>query len=326
MTENVLDIQGLSVQFEAQSGAVHALRSIDMAVPRGEIVGVVGESGSGKSTLALAILRLMAQNARITAGTVKFLGTDLLTKPEEQMRGLRGTRIAMVFQDPMTSLNPVRSIGQHMADIQYRDRALSAAEKRAKAVAALARVGIPDAEAQLERYPFQFSGGMRQRIAIAMGLLPKPDLLIADEVTTALDVTLEAQILHLLRELRGEINGSILFISHNLGAIAEICDRVVVLYAGEVVEQGPIADIFEQPRHPYTRALIACDPARIADARRELPVISGEVPNLRQLPHGCIFAPRCPDAMARCATDRPADVRVGAEHMARCFLAQGIRP
>ncbi len=326
MTENVLDIQGLSLQFEAQSGAVHALRSIDMAVPRGEIVGVVGESGSGKSTLALAILRLMAQNARITAGTVKFLGTDLLTKTEEQMRGLRGTRIAMVFQDPMTSLNPVRSIGQHMADIQYRDRALSAAEKRAKAVAALSRVGIPDAEAQLERYPFQFSGGMRQRIAIAMGLLPKPDLLIADEVTTALDVTLEAQILHLLRELRGEINGSILFISHNLGAIAEICDRVVVLYAGEVVEQGPIADIFENPRHPYTRALIACDPARIAEVRRELPVISGEVPNLRQLPRGCIFAPRCPDAISRCVAEHPADIEVGAEHTARCLLAQGVRP
>ena len=321
MTENVLDIQGLSLRFDAESGSVHALRDITMAVPRGEIVGVVGESGSGKSTLALAILRLMPHNAVISSGSINFCGNDLLKLSEDEIRGLRGTRIAMVFQDPMTSLNPVRSIGQHMSDIQYRDHALSSAQKRNKAATALRRVGIPDAESQLDRYPFQFSGGMRQRIAIAMGLLPKPDLLIADEITTALDVTLEAQILHLVRELRTEINGSILFISHNLGAIAEICDRVVVLYAGEVVEQGPIADIFDRPQHPYTRALIACDPARIATATRELPVIAGDVPNLRHAPQGCIFAPRCADVIARCTSERPADARVGAEHIARCHLA-----
>ena len=293
MTASVLDIRGLSLNFDTQAGPVYALRNITIAIPPGEIVGVVGESGSGKSTLALAILRLMAHNAVISAGSIGFHGADLLKLSEDEMRTIRGTRIAMVFQDPMTSLNPVRSIGQHMLDIQYREQSLSEAQKRAKAIDALNRVGIPDAASQLDRFPFQFSGGMRQRIAIAMGLLPKPDLLIADEVTTALDVTLEAQILHLLRELRTAINGSILFISHNLGAIAEICDRVVILYAGEVVEQGPIAEIFDRPQHPYTRALIDCDPARIASTTRELPVIPGDVPNLRAPPRGCIFSPRC---------------------------------
>jgi peptide/nickel transport system ATP-binding protein len=321
MTGNILDIRGLSLDFSTQGGTVHALRGITMTVPRGEIVGVVGESGSGKSTLALAILGLLSHNANPPQGSIDFLGTDLLKLSEEEMRGVRGARIAMVFQDPMTSLNPVRSIGQHMLDIQYRDTASSLQQKQAKAVDALKRVGIPDAESQLDRYPFQFSGGMRQRIAIAMGLLPRPDLLIADEVTTALDVTLEAQILHLLRELRTAINGSILFISHNLGAIAEICDRLVVLYAGEVVEQGLVGDIFDKPSHPYTKALIECDPARIAKATRELPVIPGDVPNLRAVPPGCIFASRCSISIPRCRSERPPDVMVETGHLSRCHLA-----
>jgi len=320
MTANVLDIKGLSLRFQTQQGDIHALRNIDMAVPRGEIVGVVGESGSGKSTLALAVMRLLSTNAKIAGGSIDFVGTDLLALNEEEIRAIRGTRISMVFQDPMTSLNPVRSIGRQMADIQYRDKAHGAAEKRAIAVAALQHVGIPDAGSQLDRYPFQFSGGMRQRIAIAMSLLQKPELLIADEVTTALDVTLEAQILHLLRELRKEINGSILFISHNLGAIAEICDRVVVLYAGEVIETGLVDDIFYHPRHPYTRALIACDPARIETTTRELPVIPGDVPNLHRMPEACVFAPRCSEAIERCRTERPPDVIVGPGHVARCHL------
>lgn len=319
MTEAVLDIRDLSLRFDSQGAPVHALRGISLAVPKGEIVGIVGESGSGKSTLSLAVMRLLAANARVTSGEIRFGGEDLLKLPENAMRDLRGSRIAMVFQDPMTSLNPVRSIGQQMVDIQHRGTA-STEEKRAKAVAALTRVGIPDAKSQLANFPFQFSGGMRQRIAIAMGLLQRPELLIADEVTTALDVTLEAQILHLLRELKDDIGCSILFISHNLGAIAEICDRVVVLYAGEVVEQGPIGEIFDRPRHPYTRALIACDPARIAAATRELPVIPGDVPNLRNLPRGCIFAPRCGEAKDICRATRPPDVSCGPEHEARCHL------
>ena len=323
MSANVLEVRDFSLSFRTGQGDVHPLRNISMIVPRGEIVGVAGESGSGKSTLALAVMRLLAANATITSGSIGFSGIELMDLSEEAMRALRGSRISMVFQDPMTSLNPVRSIGQQMADIQYRDGATSSQQKRQIAIAALQRVGIPDAAGQLARYPFQFSGGMRQRIAIAMSLLLKPELLIADEVTTALDVTLEAQILHLLRGLKAEINGAILFISHNLGAIAEICDRVVVLYAGEVVEAGLTSDIFARPQHPYTQALIACDPARIAETTRNLPVIPGDVPNLRHVPSACIFAPRCGLAVARCRIERPELRAVGHEHSARCHLVAG---
>jgi peptide/nickel transport system ATP-binding protein len=317
---SVLDIRDLSIRFDTQQGPVLALRNIDLSVSAGEIVGVVGESGSGKSTLALAVMRLLPGNAVVTGGIIDFGGRDLMECSPEEMRTWRGKRMSMVFQDPMTSLNPVRTIGRQMGDIQYRDTAVSAAEKLNRATAALKRVGIPDAAAQLNRYPFQFSGGMRQRIAIAMSLLQKPQLLIADEVTTALDVTLEAQILHLLRGLRQDLDASILFISHNLGAVAEICDRVVVLYAGEVVEHGPVRDILKQPRHPYTRALVECDPARIDRITRELPVIPGDVPNLREIPVGCIFASRCPLAMDRCRHVRPSETRVGARHAASCLL------
>jgi peptide/nickel transport system ATP-binding protein len=324
MSANVLAIRDLSVRFRTERGDVHALRNIDFAVPRGEIVGVVGESGSGKSTLALAIMGLLPANAAISGGALHFQGMELSGLGQQEFRALRGSRISMVFQDPMTSLNPVRTIGAQMTDIQHRDRGASVFAKRARAADALKRVGIPDAESQLDRYPFQFSGGMRQRIAIAMSLLQKPELLIADEVTTALDVTLEAQIIHMLRELRREINGSILFISHNLGAVAEICDRVVVLYAGEVVETGTIGDIFHRPRHPYTVALLTCDPARIEATTRELPVISGDVPNLREPPAGCVFAPRCPQAFDRCRSEYPAEIGVTEAHRARCFLAERL--
>jgi peptide/nickel transport system ATP-binding protein len=319
MSGEVLAVRDLSVSFAGERGTVHALRHIDMTIPRGEIVGVVGESGSGKSTLALAIMGLLPVNATTMRGAVDLHGVDLLNLKDEEMRAVRGRRIAMVFQDPMTSLNPVRSVGAQMTDIQFREET-SLAAKRAKALGALKRVGIPDAESQLARFPFQFSGGMRQRIAIAMGLLQEPELLIADEVTTALDVTLEAQILHLLRQSRAEIGGSILFISHNLGAVAEICDRVVVLYAGEIVETGSVAGIFGSPRHPYTQALISCDPARIETVTRELPVIAGDVPDLREAPSACIFAPRCPRAFDRCRNERPPDVAVSPAHHARCHL------
>ena len=262
-TANVLEVRDLSVQFRTPRGPVLALRKVSVDVPRGSIVGLVGESGSGKSTLALAVMRLMPANATISEGSLRFAGRDLLSLPASEMQRLRGDRISMVFQDPMTSLNPVRTIGMQMVDIQYRDRQMSQPDKRRKAAEMLRRVGIPDCERQLDRHPHQFSGGMRQRIAIAMGILEKPELLIADEPTTALDVTLEAQIVQLLRDLRGELNGSILFISHNLGIIAELCDYVVVLYAGEVVESGPVREIFYRPAHPYTQALLACDPARL---------------------------------------------------------------
>jgi peptide/nickel transport system ATP-binding protein len=322
MSESIARIEDLSIRFDTQQGPVYPLRNVNIDVPRGQIVGIVGESGSGKSTLALALMRLLPGNAAITSGEVQLLGKDLLKLPVEEMRGLRGTRLAMIFQDPMTSLNPVRSIGQQMLDIQYRGKE-SRADKLARAANALKRVGIPDAREQLSRYPAEFSGGMRQRICIAMSLLQKPELLIADEITTALDVTLEAQVLHLLRELRAELNGSILFISHNLGAVAEVCDSVVVLYAGEVVEQGPVFEIFDRPQHPYTRALVECDPARIENITRELPVIPGDVPNLRSIPHDCIFAPRCSHVMDICRRQRPPPIFIGNGHSARCHLIGG---
>jgi oligopeptide/dipeptide ABC transporter ATP-binding protein len=320
LTANVLEVRNLSVRFRTPRGPVLALRDVSIAVPRGSIVGLVGESGSGKSTLAMAVMGLMAGNASIAQGSLRFCDLDLMKLKPAELRSLRGDRLSMVFQDPMTSLNPVRSIGMQMTDIQFRNRDRSMAEKRAVAAEMLRRVGIPDPERQLKRYPHEFSGGMRQRIAIAMGILEKPELLIADEPTTALDVTMEAQIIMLLRELRREFNGSIMFISHNLGLIAELCDHVVVLYAGEVVEQGTVRDIFHRARHPYTQALLECDPARIEEIRRELPTISGDVPNLLRVPPGCVFAPRCPKVFDRCRNEQPGDWTVGADHIARCHL------
>jgi peptide/nickel transport system ATP-binding protein len=315
MAGPMLDVRDLSVSFASAAGRVQALRHVDLAVARGAIMGIVGESGSGKSTLIGAATRLLPENADIS-GAVQFDGEDLLALKSAALRALRGRRIAMVFQDPMTALNPVLSIGQQMTDIQYRDR-LSATDKRDRAAAMLSRVGIPDAAARLSRHPHEFSGGMRQRIAIAMALLGNPDLLIADEPTTALDVTMEAQIIHLLRLLRKDFHGSILFVSHNLGLIAELCDDVTILYAGEVIEQGPVRNILLQPRHPYTRALLDCDPARIPGMARILPTIGGEVPNLVSPPPGCVFAPRCQMASDICLTPPPAH-RVGLGHVARC--------
>jgi peptide/nickel transport system ATP-binding protein len=319
---NVVEVRGLSIDFRTPAGPVHALRNIDFDIPRGSVVGLVGESGSGKSTLALALMGLMPTNAVIGGGGIRFGDIDLRALRPAAYRALRGNRISMVFQDPMTSLNPVRAIGDQMTDIQYRDGG-SKAEKRRKAADMLRKVGIPDPERQLDRYPHAFSGGMRQRIVIAMGILGRPELLIADEPTTALDVTMEAQIVQLLRQVRSEVNGSILFISHNLGLIAELCDRVVVLYAGEVVEQGSVRDIFHRAQHPYTQALLECDPARIGDVQRELPTIPGDVPNLLKAPTGCVFTPRCPKAFDRCPVERPADYAIGPGHIARCHLLDG---
>ena len=321
----LLQVRGLSVDFHTPRGRVHALREVDLVVPRGEVVGLVGESGCGKTTLVSAVMRLLADNAEIRGGQIAFDGEDILGLGPDELRRLRGQRIAMVFQDPMTALNPVLTIATQAIDIQYRARA-SRAEKRRRALAMLNRVGIPDAEHRIDRYPHEFSGGMRQRICIALALIAGPDLLIADEPTTALDVTLEAQIIHLLRELKDEVSGGILFVSHHLGLVAELCDRVTVMYAGEVVETGTVRDVFHRPRHPYTQALLLCDPARIEAATRELPTIEGEVPSLTRLPEGCVFRPRCPRSFARCtapppfypAADRAASLHLG--HAARCHL------
>jgi oligopeptide/dipeptide ABC transporter ATP-binding protein len=313
----ILDIRDLSVSYRTERGALQALRQVSLRVPQGKIIGIVGESGCGKSTLIASIIRLLAPNARIGSGSIIFKGEDLLGLPPDDMRSLRGDEISMVFQDPMTSLNPVLTIGRQMADVQHRSRS-SYFGKRSRSLMMLERVGIPDPATQLGRYPHHLSGGMRQRVAIAMALLTEPSLLIADEPTTALDATLEVQIIHRLQELQRDFGCSILFISHHLGVIAELCDEVVVMYAGEVCESGTTHEVFGDPRHPYTQRLLECDPARIPQRTRQLPVIEGSLPDLADLPRGCIFRARCGHSIARCATQRPG--LAGGGHQAACHL------
>jgi len=264
MSTPTLDIRNLSVSYSTPRGELKALRNVSIQIPNKKIVGIVGESGCGKSTLISAISKLMATNATVKSGEIEFHNSDILKISNQQMSELLGTDISLVFQDPMQTHNPVLSIGRQMVDIQFRDR-LSKVEKYNRASEMLSLVGIPDAEERLKQYPFEFSGGMRQRIAIAMALMAKPSLLIADEPTTALDATLEVQIIKRLRELQDEIGCSILFISHHLGVIAELCDEVVVMYAGEVVESGSVRDVFHSPAHPYTKALLECDPGHIKE-------------------------------------------------------------
>lgn len=323
-TGNILEIRDLSIEYSTGRGALKALRNVSITIPEKKIVGIVGESGCGKSTLISAIIRLLAPNADITSGTLDFKGSDLLSLPEQSMQQLRGTEISMVFQDPMQTHNPVLTIGQQMIDIQYRDQ-LSKHDKRKRASDMLALVGIPDPEARLNQYPFEFSGGMRQRIAIAMALMAKPSLLIADEPTTALDATLEVQIIKRLRELQDEIGCSILFISHHLGVIAELCDEVAVMYAGEVVEFGSVRDVFHNPAHPYTKALLECDPGHIKVKTRTLPTIQGEIPDLVDLPAGCVFQARCTKAIAECNT-RPQMAKISQSHGAACHLNRKEKP
>ena len=321
--DHVLEVRDLSVDFATPRGRVHALRHASLAVPKNRIVGIVGESGSGKTTLILAALALLPGNAEVTAGEVVFDGRSVLTLTQAELQELRGRRITVVFQDPMSSLNPVLSIKTQMTDIQYREP-VGGREKAARAIQMLQRVGIPDPKTRIDDYPHQLSGGMRQRVAIAMALLGHPDLLIADEPTTALDVTLEAQIIHLLRELKASFAGSILFVSHNLGLIAELCDQVVVMYAGEVIEEAGVFDLFQRPAHPYTRALLECDPASEAASGPALATIPGEVPDLIGLAPGCVFAPRCPHAFERCRRVAPGWSKAGDGHRARChLLAEG---
>ena len=316
-----LSIDNLNVSFSTEAGPLHALKDVSFDVPENRIVGIVGESGCGKSTLINAILGLLADNGSIDSGSILFEGQDeLTTLPASRMRDLRGPRIATVFQDPMGALNPVISVGKQMLNIQYRS-ALSKEEKTARAVEMLELVRIPDARAALARYPHQFSGGMKQRIAIAMALMMEPALLIADEPTTALDATLEVTTIELLRDLQQKIGCSVMFISHHLGVIAELCDDVVVMYAGEVVERGTVRQIFHDPRHPYTARLLECDPARQSERTRHLPTIPGEIPDLRARPAGCIFANRCDRVRDACSAPPPEEA-IGDGHVARCFVAK----
>ncbi|HEX6119376.1 MAG TPA: ABC transporter ATP-binding protein [Dongiaceae bacterium] len=327
-------IAGLSVDFATKAGIHHAVRNVDLAAGPGRILGLVGESGSGKSTVALALMGLLAANARVASGTLQ-LGTDRfdLTRPEATA-ALRGRRMAMIFQDPFASLNPVFSIRAHLYEVLRRRAAESAGgltgdAKRQAALDALAVVGIDRPELRLTQYPHELSGGMRQRVAIAMALLARPDLLIADEPTTALDATVEAQVMKEVCALRDRIGCSILLITHSLGLVAEYCDDIAVMYAGELVEQGTVAEVASDPGHPYTRALLACevtiDAPRGADARQNrFRMIPGDLPDPLNPPSGCIYRARCDIAIAECAkiVPPPIQVRRGSGQWARCIRVE----
>jgi oligopeptide/dipeptide ABC transporter ATP-binding protein len=323
VSEPLLEITDLTVEFGPRARPVKAVDGVSFAIEAGGSVGVVGESGSGKSLTALAILRLIPEPpGRISAGRIAFAGTDLLTLPRDRMPDIRGREIAMIFQEPMSSLNPVMTIGDQIAEVLYLHERLSRRERRARVIAALASVGIPAPEERLGAFPHQFSGGMRQRVMIAMAVACNPKLLIADEPTTALDVTVQAQVLTLMRQLRERLNTAVLFVSHDLGVIAEIADRVVVMYAGKVVETGAVRDIFRHPGHPYTQALLQSIP-RADDDRHRLYQIPGGVPSPATRPPGCPFAPRCPSRLAICTQEMPPMFALGAAHHAACWLNDG---
>ena len=322
MSEALLRVENLSIGYDAGVGQIQALRAASLEAHGGEVIGIVGESGCGKSTLVAALINLLAPNAHVNAGAIYYKGADILTLDAEAQRHLRGPEIAMVFQDPMTTFNPVLTMGDQLVDFQHHIESVSNVEKRKRAGELLARVGIPDPELCLKRYPHELSGGMRQRASIAAALLMTPNVLVADEPTTALDVTMEAQIIHLLRELRSDYQGAIIVVTHHLGVVAELCDRVYVMYAGQVVEQGLVDDIYHAPKHPYTSALIACDPAHFEEHTPILPTIGGRVPNLLHPPLGCSFADRCSLASNRCREITPPWVKISETQSALCHEAR----
>jgi peptide/nickel transport system ATP-binding protein len=315
MSDALLEIEGLNVRFATRGGTVKAVRGVDLTVRSDEVVGVVGESGSGKSAAMLAVMGLLADNAT-SSGSVRFAGEQLIGAPPARLRSLRGGRVAMVFQDPLTSLNPVLTVGrQVMEAIVTHDRTVSKKEARRRAAALLDLVAIPEAERRLDGYPHEFSGGMRQRVMIAMAMANEPDLLIADEPTTALDVTIQAQILDVLAAIRAERHLAIVLITHDLGVVAGLADTVHVMYAGRVVERGPVTEVFYRAQHPYTQRLLACLP-RLDKRRGDLVPIGGAPPSLLDLPTGCSFRPRCARAVERCAHDDPALAAVGSTEAA----------
>lgn len=302
----VLDVKGLTTTFHTRGGAVHAVNNVSFHLNKGELLGVVGESGSGKSVTMMSLIRLLpTPPADIRAGQVLLGGQDLLRLDAEGLRAVRGARVGFVFQDPMTSLNPVFTIGMQICEPLRRHMGMTRAQAQARAVELLDLVGIPDAKSRLSAYPHQFSGGMRQRVMIAIALACDPEVLIADEPTTALDVTIQAQILELVADLRRKLGMAIIWITHDLGVIAGIADRVMVMYGGQVVEHAPVADLFGAPQHPYTRALLQTIPKLTGAREARLHAIDGQPPLVLDAPRSCPFRPRCAHAMARCGSENP---------------------
>ena len=314
----LLDIRGLVVEFETPDGVVKAVNGLDVRIEEGETLAIVGESGAGKTQLMLAVMGLLAENGE-AHGEALFRGRDLLQMSPQDLNAVRGSHIAMIFQDPMTSLNPYLTIEQQMVEVVMHHQGLKRDEARAHAIEMLRAVRIPDPEERIRQYPHEYSGGMRQRVMIAMGLLCEPELLIADEPSTALDVTVQAQITALVRELRERTSMAIVLITHDLAVVAELCDRVIVMYAGEIVEAGSAEDIFYRPQHPYTRGLLASVPRLDKGSDDELHAIPGNPPNLLDLPSGCHFRDRCDEAMDKCRRPPPLWLGDGGR-VSRCFL------
>ena len=325
MSDVLLDVQDLVTAFDTEVGRLRAVDGVSFQVRRGHTLGIVGESGCGKSVTALSIIRLLPQPmGRVLGGQVMFEGRNLLEASEEDIHAIRGARIGMIFQEPMTALNPVHRIGKQLSEVFLLHQDITPRTALEKSVEILDKVGIPSPEVRVGEYPHQLSGGMRQRVMIAMALACKPALVIADEPTTALDVTIQAQILELMKALQEEMGMSILLITHDLGVIAETCEDVVVMYAGRVAEKGGVHDIFERPRHPYTRGLLESIPRLENKRKTRLQVIEGMVPGLKDLPAGCRFQNRCPYRVKRCEAEQPDIARVDTGHHVSCHRWRDI--
>jgi len=323
----LLDVVDLKTEFRLARGVVHAVNGVSFSLAEGEVLGIVGESGSGKSVTALSVMRLIDKPGRIVGGQILFHDdqktVDLMSLTPRELENVRGNKISMIFQDPMTSLNPVLSVGYQLMEPLKQHRGLSEADARAAAIKLLDRVGIPQANLRIKDYPHQFSGGMRQRVMIAMALACRAKLLIADEPTTALDVTIQAQIIDLINELKNEIKTAVIIITHDLGVIAALADQVAVMYAGHIVELGPVRDLFKSPQHPYTQALLGAVP-RLHNWPERLTTIDGAPPSLTVNIVGCPFYPRCPVHVDRCVTENPPLLELQRDHSAACWVAQAL--
>jgi len=319
-SETLLEIKNLCVEFKTMAGTVHAVDHLSYTLHRGEKLGIVGESGSGKSVSSLAMMQLIPNPpGKVTGGQILYNGKDLVKLSEREMEKIRGNEISMIFQEPMTSLNPIIRCGKQIAESLQLHRGMKKKEAMEEAIKMMQAVGIANPQARAYEYPHQMSGGMRQRVMIAMALACQPQILIADEPTTALDVTIQAQILDLIRDLNQKMNTSVVFITHDLGVVSELCDTVIVMYNGHIVEKAPVADIFREPLHPYTQGLLSAIP-RITKERKPLSTIEGMVPNPVERIKGCRFWPRCPKACDRCRKEEPAVFSVGEDRQVRCWL------
>lgn len=318
--DKILEVKNLRTSFFTHAGEVKAVNGVSFSLNKGEALGIVGESGSGKSITVMSVMRLLADNGKIMDGEVLFKGESIVSIPEKTMESIRGNEMGMIFQDPMTSLNPVLTVGEQLMEPLKKHKKMSKDQAFKKAVEMLALVGIPSPESRMKQYPHEFSGGMRQRVMIAMALTCEPQLLIADEPTTALDVTIQAQILEIMKDLKERLDTSIILITHDLGVVADVCDRINVMYGGTIVESGTSEDVFYNPRHPYTWGLLKSVPNPKDLVKERLKPIEGQPPDLLNPPKGCPFAARCDYAMEICTEMRPEQFKISEGHTAACFL------